>query len=138
MMKPVASFRVSFRGWICEVVVWPSLKGLRQAFERAPGRKAGHTRAFCRAYERRIFPANRLTREFAEVHFTRRELGTMILTHEFTHAGMAILRRKGWIEKLEVYRDADSVSAAEEYLCDAVGEFMRQAVKKLYALKLIG
>jgi len=72
-----------------------------------------------------------------EIHLCYSDLGTEVITHESSHAAMAILRRKHfWFDKIS-NDENDNYMQYEEELCYTVGYFARQIVDKLYKLKIL-
>lgn len=75
--------------------------------------------------------------EFAEVTFYKGALSPEIVSHEFTHIGLAYARRRKVAQVTDAKADADSNwMQREEVVCYAVGSLVRQFVNRAHSLGL--
>lgn len=122
-------------------IVHPSRQAMREDFSASVVSKTerfGARLAYCREVHVLVFTGNRWRRDpcIADVHFSRRNIGTEIVTHELFHASIAWGRRIDF-PWMRLGTD-DSVNDDEERITYVHGRLCRQFVDRAYRAGLYG
>lgn len=109
-----------------EVYVWPTYAELRLRARADRVRDWRRAMAYSKVYQESVDGS------FAEMHFCRKALGIIVLTHEVGHVILGLAQLKKFEDCLGSYAvDGSQATDKEERLCNALGASMDQLVTGL-------